>query len=112
MTNAVQAPHDAEAAACPVSVRHLCEFGAKAGDLDLRFTLHARADGYDAARNDLEEVLPVTGLSAMSGVPLRMDAMDIDAGSPVAGAARFPGRNDSGPVHSVSRKLPGILQQL
>lgn len=98
MTNAVQAPHDAEAAACPVSVRHLCEFGAKAGDLDLRFTpapsaqqgreghvlvasrrgpaheaevkllgnyqelkVSGRADGYDAARNELEEIKTFRG---------------------------------------------------
>ncbi|MEO7127758.1 MAG: ATP-dependent DNA helicase [Rhodoferax sp.] len=81
-----------------VSVRHLCEFAARAGDLDLRFTpsptaqqgreghtlvasrrgpgheaevrlcgvyqelkVCGRADGYDAARNELEEVKTFRG---------------------------------------------------
>lgn len=98
MTNAAQALNDPEVTACSVSVRHLCEFGAKAGDLDLRFTpapsaqqgreghvlvanrrgpdheaevklsgtyqelkVSGRADGYDAARNELEEVKTFRG---------------------------------------------------
>ncbi len=87
-----------------ISVRNLCEFAAKAGDLDLRFTpsptaqqgrdghllvaqrrgpgheaevslsgdyqglrVRGRADGYDAQRNELEEVKTFRGaLSAMA----------------------------------------------
>jgi len=88
----------AQRAAYSVSVRNLCEFAAKAGDLDLRFTpapsaqqgreghqlvasrrppgheaevtlsgtyhglrVAGRADGYDAARNVLEEVKTFRG---------------------------------------------------